>query len=144
MSESRELNIEYIFSQKGIKPTSNRVLVYKTLAETSVPLSLLDIETILVTVDRASIFRVLNVFVSADMVHSFEDGSGSVKYELCHGQHQTHSMADMHPHFHCEECGRTFCITDSTIQQVKLPAGFEVKGANFTLKGLCPECNSKK
>ena len=64
---------------KGVKPTANRILVLKALKEQACPVSLTDLEDILATMDKSSIFRVLTLFLEHDIVHSFEDGLQSVR-----------------------------------------------------------------
>ena len=59
---------------KGIKPTSNRILVMKTLVNEQNPLSLKDLEQKMVSMDKSSIFRTLTLFLEHDAVHAFEDG----------------------------------------------------------------------
>ena len=124
---------------KGIKPTPNRILVLKALMEARYPMSLNELEQTIGTMDRSSIFRVLTLFYQSDVVHGIEDGSGSMKYEFCHSD--THcSIDDMHPHFYCERCHRTYCLDDSPIPRVNLPEGFIAHSANYIIKGLCPDC----
>lgn len=134
--------IEKLLTDKGVKPTANRILVMKALAESDTPQSLADLEVTLDTVDRASIFRVLGLFAEKEVVHVIDDGTRSVKYEVCHSAHQ-HTVADHHVHFHCEKCGRLYCFEHLSVPQVATPEGFEVKSINFMLKGLCPKCSHR-
>ncbi len=129
----------HILEHAGIKPTPNRVLVVKALIESQSPLSLIEIETRLVTLERSSILRVLNLLLKHRLVHIMEDGRGVAKYELCHcGDHC--SVDGMHAHFFCERCNRMFCLEDVSIPSMSLPEGFELHSVNFMLKGLCPDC----
>ena len=48
---------------KGIKPTSNRILVMKALADEQNPLSLKDLEQKMISMDKSSIFRSLTLFL---------------------------------------------------------------------------------
>ena len=92
-------NIEHILESKWIKPTSNRILVMRELMKATNPLSLADLEILLgFTLDKASIFRVIELFAEKDMVHVIEDGSRSLKYELCHSDTR-YSIPDQHIHF---------------------------------------------
>ena len=85
--------IERTLESKGVRPTANRILVMKELVKATHPVSLADLEACLgFSMDRASIFRVLELFAEKDVVHVIEDGSRSIKYELCQGTH--HSIAD--------------------------------------------------
>ena len=63
-------------TKKGIKPTANRILVYKALLSHSAPMSLGDMETLMPSMDKSSIFRTLTLFLEHDVVHAFEDGRG--------------------------------------------------------------------
>ncbi len=134
-------NFEETLQAKGVRVTANRLLVLRALAAAEGPVNLAALEEALETVDKGSIFRVLTLFAEADVVHAFEDGSGSVKYELCHGAHHHHTPDDQHPHFFCERCGRTVCLDDVAVPAVAVPAGFSVHTVNYTLKGLCPRCS---
>lgn len=140
-----ETNQHYIdrLEKKGVKPTAVRILVFKAIAEAGSPVSLLDLETRLETVDKSTIFRSLNVFLAHHVVHDIEDGSGSLKYEACTGE-ETCSIDDMHTHFYCEVCHHTFCFRGIHIPVIHLPDGFEMHGINYMVKGICRECARKE
>lgn len=127
----------------SLRPSPVRRMTLKLLQESTTPISALDIEVALETVDRSSISRTLSAFVNAALVHVIDDGSGSTKYEICHhhGNHSDHT--DIHPHFHCTECGRTICLTDIPLADVTLPDGYLPLSTNYVIKGLCPRCSSK-
>ena len=130
--------------EAGIGATSNRVLVLRQLLQAECPLSLTDIDTALETLDKSSILRVLNLFLEHSLVHAVEDGRGVAKYEICHGDHHEHSEQDMHCHFYCTGCRRTFCMEDVAVPAVPVPEGFRVESVNYMLKGLCPDCKRKQ
>ena len=141
MSREIELQAAKLLANSGIKPTANRLLVLKTLLRASAPMSLVECETELQTLERSSIFRVLTLFVERCIVHSIEDGRGITKYEVCHCEgHHDHDDDDLHAHFYCERCQRVFCFEDISIPRMPLPAGFEPRSVNFMIKGLCPDC----
>lgn len=126
-----------------VRPTANRELVLRLIAESDRAVSLSDIETELETVDKSTISRILNLFLEHHLLHAIEDGSGSVKYELCGGKYE-HSVQDMHPHFYCEQCHRTFCMQSVTIPPVEVPRGYVVNSVNYVLKGVCSDCAKKQ
>lgn len=135
--------IEEILRGEGIAPTSVRILVYKCLAETSYPVSLAEIETKLDSVDKSTISRTLSLFKENHVVHSINDGSGSMKYELCKSSdHSEHD--DLHVHFRCEKCGNTVCFTNIGVPKVDLPNGFIPKEISYVITGICSSCNRKK
>jgi len=132
-----------ILTRKGVKPTPNRLLVLDALLRAASPMSLADLETDIDTMDRSSIFRTLAVFVSHDIAHSIDDGSGSVKYEVCHGEDHC-SVDDMHVHFYCESCHRTVCFEDLHIPTVPLPEDYTPRSVTYLVKGICPACARSK
>lgn len=127
---------------KGIKPTANRILVFKALASENTPLSLSNLERLMLSMDKSSIFRTLTLFLEHDVVHAFEDGRGVLNYELCEedGKCDHH---DGHIHFYCESCQRSFCMEDIHIPSFDLPEGFFPHSISFVIKGECPECRKK-
>lgn len=132
-------NIERMLEQAGIKPTSNRILVLRTIVESDRPLSLIDLEAELVSLERSSVFRVLTLFLEHGIIHAMEDGRGVVKYEICKGDGEG-SMEDLHAHFYCESCHQVFCFKTIHTPIVELPEGFSIHSINYMLKGLCPQC----
>lgn len=129
-----------ILERKKVRPTANRILVLEALLDTAHPVSLMELDEIIQTMDKSSVFRVLNVFLEADVVHGIEDGSGSLKYEVCQGEDHC-SISDMHVHFYCESCQRTFCFESTGIPQVRIPDGFHPRSFNYMIKGVCPKCS---
>lgn len=136
-------DIKQLLENAGITVTPVRLLVFKSLEESSKPLSLADIEGLLQTVDKSTISRTLTTFKGHNLVHSFNDGSGSLKYELCKDfHHDTQTHDDLHVHFRCQKCGNTFCLTSVKIPVVEIPDGFEVEEINYILTGTCSSCSA--
>lgn len=134
-------DVEDILTRKEVKPTSNRILVMRELIKASHPVSLADLEISLgFSMDKASIFRVLELFSEKDIIHVIEDGSRSLKYELCHsGTHNT--IADQHVHFYCERCKETYCFENVSVPLVNIPDGFSPHAINYMIKGICQKCS---
>ena len=74
-----------------------------------------------------------------DVIHAIEDGSGSLKYEICSSECSC-SIDDMHTHFYCERCHRTFCFKNIQIPLIHLPEGFTMQSINYMVKGICADC----
>lgn len=136
---------EHILTQHGIRPTACRIIVCRFLANASAPLTVSEIETALDTIDRSTITRTMAAFSEAKLLHRIDDGSGSVKYELCRdSSHQCeHEHADLHPHFYCRVCHHTICLTDTHIPAVPLPDGCVAEDVNYVVTGVCPRCRQK-
>lgn len=130
-------------TNKGVRPTAARILVLRKLSELTNPVSLFELETELVTLDKSTISRTLSVLLEHHAIHSFEDGSGSIKYEICRSKSNTCLIGDRHVHFYCEICHKTSCIDNIKIPVVQLPEGYVIDTINYTVKGICPACNKK-
>ena len=128
-----------LLEHHGVKPTSNRILVAKALETAQRPLSLMELETRIKTIDKSGIFRALTLFREHHMVHVIEDGGDGVRYELCRSHDDEHDD-DMHVHFFCEVCRQTYCLDDIKIPPVELPGGFVMNSVNYMVKGICPHC----
>lgn len=141
MKKGSNDSIRVILEDAGITPTPVRVLIYNVLAQTTVPLSLSDIESSLETVDKSTISRTLSTFRKQQLLHTISDGSGSLKYELRKSAHDLQD--DMHVHFHCVECGSTICLNQVGIPTVKLPEGFLALETSYIITGICKGCANK-
>ena len=131
--------MEHLLEEHGVKTTPNRLLVARALANAGRPLSLMELEAQLETIDKSAIFRTLGAFKDAHLVHVLEDSGEGVRYELCHSHHDDHDD-DVHVHFYCTKCHRTYCLEDTPVPPVQVPEGYEVESVSYLLKGVCPEC----
>lgn len=132
--------IDEKLKSKNIKPTAMRNLVYKTLYESGKALSLVDLEQKFEKVERSTVFRTLKTFEDNLIVHAIDDGTGSVKYAVCENE-CTCGLNDLHVHFFCTRCGRTRCMKEIPIPEIKLHNGFTYESAQFIVNGVCPNCD---
>lgn len=132
-----------LLTAHGIKPTANRILILNAITDKGSPLSMKEIENRLITVDKSVISRTLALFRDHHLVHTIESADGAVHYETCLSRDEAHDD-DEHVHFFCEKCHRTFCLTDVPVPEISVPAGFRLSETNVIVRGLCPECASKK
>lgn len=100
---------EYISRLKArdIRPTALRLLILRTMAGFDRAFSLADLEEELDTVDKSTLFRTLTLFLAHHLVHGIDDGTGSLKYALCSSDCDC-EIDDLHTHFYCTHCRRTF------------------------------------
>lgn len=134
---------EKLLVAHGVRPTSNRIVVVRALALAARPLTLAELEGTIVSIDKSGVFRALTLFRDHHLVHAIEDGSGALRYELCHS-HSDDADDDLHVHFYCEQCHRTFCLDDVAVPAVSVPQGFTVSTASHIVKGLCPDCSKAR
>ena len=128
---------------RGIKPTATRLLILKEMFRGDETVSLPQLERLLPTVDKSTISRTLSVFLMNKLIHAVDDGSGSLKYNVCSDECDC-GVDDEHTHFYCEHCHRTFCLKRIHVPVVELPDGFLMNSINYVIKGLCPECAEKE
>lgn len=129
-----------ILEEAGVRVTSSRLLIYEAISEEKDTFSLGSLEEKLQSIDKSVIFRTLTLFREHRLIHSIDDGSGSVKYCLCHNYGHCQSE-EAHCHFYCEVCGKTYCLSQDLIPKVPLPNGFMAKEVSYILKGICASCS---
>lgn len=131
-----------LLEEHGIKATANRIVVARQIALSAHPVSLSELESKILSIDKSNIFRVLTLFREHHLVHTIDDGEGgALRYELCHSHGDVDD--DLHVHFFCENCQRTFCLDGVSVPHVMVPPGFFALSESHNVKGICPECNQK-
>ncbi len=126
-------------NNRNIKPTAMRELVLKVLTEQSTAISLAELEQQFQKADRVTLFRTLKTFEENKLIHSIDDGTGSVKYALCTESCQC-NPDDLHVHFFCASCHHTYCLNDIPIPSVNLPVHFNLESISMVVKGICSNC----
>ena len=133
-------SLEERLEKRSIKPTSVRLLIFQTMSEFKKAFSLTDLETELETVNKSTIFRTLTLFHDNLLIHTIDDGSGSMKYSICCDSCMC-NVGDLHVHFNCNRCKNTFCLESIAIPPIQLPDSFLLESINFVMKGMCNECS---
>lgn len=132
--------LEKKLEKRKIKPTTMRLLVLRKLVESGSAISLMELDAKFEQADKATLYRTLKTFEDKKLIHSVEDGTGSVKYALCEEGCECEPQ-DQHIHFHCIKCGETYCLTQSKIPQTYIPSGFKAASASMVYKGTCANCS---
>lgn len=133
-------NLEKKLLNRGIKPTAVRLLIFKAMTGFRRTFSLSDLETVLETVNKSTIFRTLTLFHENLLIHSVDDGSGSIKYSICSDNCMC-TLGELHVHFNCNRCGSTYCLESISIPSIQLPDKFLLDSVNFVMKGFCDQCS---
>ena len=139
---SKQTQIDERLKNKAIRPTAIRELVLQSFLKNDAALSLTDLELQLERADKSTLFRTLKTFEDKKLIHSIDDGSGSLKYALCHECCQS-KHEDQHIHFLCSRCQRTFCVTECQLPAINLPSGFSPESIHIVIQGICPHCKNK-
>lgn len=128
-----------MLEERGIKPTSVRILILKTMLGFDRAFSMTDLEYTLETVDKSTVSRIIHLFLAHKMIHGIDDGSGSIKYAVCNDNCNC-DPDDLHVHFHCRKCKKTFCLENIAIPGIKIPDGLLFESVNLVIKGICSKC----
>ena len=75
-------DLEQILSEHGVKPTANRLLVLKALAEFDHPVTMAELEDQIDSIDKSGIFRTLMLFKEKHLLHQIDDGCEGVRTEM--------------------------------------------------------------
>lgn len=133
------IHLEQKLIKRSIKPTSIRLLIIKAILELNNGFTLLDLETKLETVDKSTVFRTLNLFMKNNLLHTIDDGSGSLKYALCDDNCEC-MPEQQHVHFYCTRCKKSTCLRNIPIPIVDLPKNISVESITYVVKGICNKC----
>jgi Fur family transcriptional regulator, ferric uptake regulator len=137
------LSREDMLRQAGVKVTQPRLRVLSCLLEAQAALSHTEIEAVLSAegtgeLDRVTLYRVLDSLVGCGIASRSLDARGVFRFmlksvQLAHAEHA---------HFHCQRCGRVFCVESMHVPAPSLPAGFVGISVVLEISGLCPPCAS--
>ncbi|WP_339701843.1 transcriptional repressor [uncultured Marixanthomonas sp.] len=133
--------IDKKLTDKEVRPTAMRTLVYQQLAKQNTAVALTDIELAFTKADRTTLYRTVKTFEEKGIVHQIDDGTGISKYALCEPGCNCEIENDLHLHFHCSNCDKTVCLTEHKIPQISLPDGYVAEDVNLVVKGICSDCS---
>ena len=89
--------------------------------------------------DKVTIYRTLESFVAAHLVHKAFLQERTWHYELA----DRCRKSQCHPHFTCTGCGDTHCLPEVSMPMAKSPPkGFVIYHQQVRLEGLCPKCST--
>ena len=125
--------------KRNIKPTAMRELVLQILTEEKTAISLPELEKKFEKADKATLYRTLKTFEEKKLIHSIDDGTGPVKYALCLEECSC-SIEDLHVHFHCTKCDKTYCLHEIPVPAITLPGGFTLESVDMVVQGVCANC----
>lgn len=127
------------FDSRDIKPTAMRELVLDVLSRQTAAIGLPELEAHFEKADRTTLYRTLKTFEEKKLIHKIVDGTGTVKYSLCSETCEC-EPDDLHVHFLCEKCEKTYCLYDIPVPTINLPQGFQLEGVNMVVNGICASC----
>lgn len=143
MNHHLTISDEQSLDNAGVRITAVRLLIWRTIRhQFHDAFSLANLEQLLPTVDRSTLFRALTIFTEAHLLHEIDDGQGAQKYCVCHLDDTRQCVG--HVHLTCQMCHRTMCLTNVAIPPVPLPQGFHAQQAEYVVKGICSSCSKNQ
>lgn len=126
---------------KNTRNTTAKSAVLELIKNSEVALSHAEIQKLTEGLcDRVTIYRILDRLIIEDVIHKIATPDGTVKYASCHHNHEEHHHIHNHIHFSCEKCHSVTCL-DSVEPNFIIPENYLIKEVNFSLSGICSNCN---
>ncbi len=146
---SRIPDAEQRIRATGERLTQPRVAVLAMLLASDHAVSHQDVATAIAAhhpIDRVTVYRVLEWLVEVGIAHRIAGDDRvwrfMLNHEVPHYAGAKSGAQHQHAHFTCNECGQTFCLTDtSTKLNFKLPAGFKTSEVDLKFRGACAHCS---
>jgi Fur family ferric uptake transcriptional regulator len=91
------------------------------------------------TVDRATIYRVLNSFCEEGIIHKILGDDGKFYFAICMNCSEKKHRHN-HFHFKCMTCGKIECLPNE--MEVQLPQGYQSVTFNGFISGYCSDCSN--
>lgn len=128
-----------LLKEQGCSMTAARLAVFEALLGQE-PLSMHELAKRAGKVDRASVYRSIDLFERLGIVQRLNTG-WKYKIEL------SDKFSNHHHHLTCTQCGRTVAMNEQRlegfIEQIAREHGFAPTAHQIEVQGLCQECQAK-
>ena len=92
------------------------------------------------TMDKSTVYRILERLEDSNILHSFIGNDGLKRYAKFKDEESSSNEEGMHPHFVCNDCGNSSCLPIKiTIPSVQ---DYIIESAEHLLTGRCKNCIS--
>ena len=128
--------------EAGYRLTPQRMMVLQAIAESGGHVTAEAIHKRVVQtypyLDIATVYRILQLLKRLHLVTEIDLGGESARYEV--------AEPNKHHHMVCRECGRTFDLSPSYLEELRarlnIEFGFEPDLEHFAIGGLCAGCSN--
>lgn len=138
MSSTQDV-FEELLKQNGQSHTKARQAVFEVLKSNDTPLAMRDLVAKAKGVDRASVYRAVELFESLNIVQRIHTG-WKYKIEL------SDRFTAHHHHLTCANCGKNVAISEgeleSFIDTVAVRHGFKATAHQIEIQGRCADCQT--
>jgi Fur family transcriptional regulator, ferric uptake regulator len=130
---------DQILRQAKLSNTKTRRHIFTTLYEQAKPITMSELIAITSShVDRASIYRIIELFIQAGIVHKIYTGW---KYRL----ELSELFMAHHHHFFCQTCGKIISFQEpetmtSVMEDLRTQYGITITQHDFEIRGTCKDC----
>jgi Fur family ferric uptake transcriptional regulator len=124
----------------GLRRTQPRIAILKALIAEHGPFSVDELRefSLLVGIDRVTVYRVLTAFEELGLVRRCEFGDGTSRYEFAGGGHHHH-------HVICKRCRKMEnvdeCISEALMSRVR-KMGYDDVSHTLEFFGVCQNCRA--
>lgn len=133
----------YIINSKGIRPSVQRIAIYKYVCEhkihPTVDLIYSALSPNFPTLSRTTVYNTLHLFSENNLVQTIKIEDDELRYD---------GNMTPHLHFKCTKCGKIFDVFDTTsLPQFNMkctelmPKGFSIERIQTCIWGLCSDCS---
>lgn len=122
----------------GLRVTPKRLAVLEAIEAAHMALSHADLEAALpAAIDAVTLYRTLESFVEVGLLSKAVGADRISRFALLQGEGGDHHQ---HAHFHCDACGRVYCLPAKPPRQPQVPEGFAVAAVDLNVHGHCADC----
>lgn len=128
-------------TEAGLRVTAARLAVLEAVSTAQAALSHADIDASLPEpLDRVTLYRTLDALVEAGFLARQVGADRVSRFSLLAEAAQAHGE---HAHFHCDECGKVYCLPTRTPRVPPVPDGFAVDSIDLHVHGHCAACTAR-
>lgn len=136
-----EMKVNELLDKYGLRKTEVRKEILNVFITQNHALTYHDLQKrISDKFDRVTLFRTLSSFEEKGLIHQVLDNSSAAKYALSVDE-KGQLEVSAHPHFKCEDCHQTFCLSEEELALPSLPDGFVMYKSHVLLEGKCAHCS---
>jgi Fur family ferric uptake transcriptional regulator len=122
-----------------VRKTKSVMTVLNVFEQTDYAVSAVNlVEHLQQKMNKTTVYRILEKLEDQGTLHSFLGKDGLKWYAKCDGCSSSQHI-DSHPHFQCQGCGKTECISSNV--SVPIIPNHKVNFAELLLTGLCEVCS---
>lgn len=129
--------LQRLLTDKGYSVTRQRLAVFEVLLRANTPLSTVRLADQLSEVDKASVYRTVELFEEIGIAQRVWTGFKS-KVEL------SDAFSPHHHHFTCVNCGKVIGVVsdrfEAELKELENKHGFKLTRHSIELSGYCSDC----